>query len=154
MFSDITIRPFEPADQTVAKNLILAGLAEHLGELDLSKNPDLNDIASTYVNGVFLVAQAGDEIVGTGALIPYSDGVAEIVRMSVSIKMRRMHIGTLILRHLITYAQNKGCWKIVLETTEDWRDAIEFYLNNNFCITHYSDGNVYFVLDFVGKENI
>jgi len=153
VLSDITIRPFEPADQSAAKNLILAGLAEHWGELDPSKNPDLSDIASTYANGVFLIAQAGDEIVGTGALVCHGGGIAQIVRMSVSITRRRTHIGTLILGHLIAHARNRGYRKIILETSEDWHEAVKFYLNNNFRITHYGDGNVYFVLDLVSKES-
>ena len=56
MFSDVTVKPFQPEDQAAVKNLILAGLAEHWGELDLSKNPDLNDITSTYASGAFFVA--------------------------------------------------------------------------------------------------
>jgi GNAT superfamily N-acetyltransferase len=152
MFSDVVIEPFQSEDQTTVKNLILAGLAEYWDELDLNKNSDLNDIASTYANGVFMVARLGDEILGTGAFVPHADGVAQIVRMSVRATMRRKHIGTLILRHLIQYAKDHGYRKIILETTEDWREAIEFYLHNNFRITHYSNSDVYFVLDLVNQE--
>ena len=152
MFSDVTIEPFQPEDQTTVKNLILAGLAEHWGELDLNKNPDLNDIASTYAKGVFLVARLGYEIVGTGAFVPHADGVVQIVRMSVRATMRRKHIGTLILRHLVQYAKDHGYRKIILETTEDWHEAIEFYLHNNFRITHYSNSDVYFVRDLGNEE--
>ncbi|MCP4415536.1 MAG: hypothetical protein GY805_02870, partial [Chloroflexi bacterium] len=44
----IVIRPFHPQDQSATKQLILAGLVEHWGELDPSLNPDLNDIARSY----------------------------------------------------------------------------------------------------------
>ncbi|MFZ1040073.1 MAG: GNAT family N-acetyltransferase [Anaerolineales bacterium] len=152
MLSNVTIKPFQPEDQAMAKNLILAGLAEHWDELDLSKNLDLNDITSTYASGAFFVAWFRDEIVGTGALIPHSAGIAQIVRMSVAPAMRRKRVATQILHHLIQYAQDHGYQKIVLETTKDWHEAIEFYLHNNFRITHYSNGDVYFVLDFVRQE--
>jgi GNAT superfamily N-acetyltransferase len=152
MFSNVTIKTFQPEDQATVKNLILAGLVEHWGELDSSKNPDLNDIASTYANGVFLVARLRDEIVGTGAFVPHADGVAKIVRMSVGATMRRKHIGMLILHHLIQYAKDYGYQKIVLETTEDWHEAIEFYLHNHFRITHFRDGDVYFVLDLFNPD--
>ena len=152
MFSDVTIEPFQPEDQTMVKNLILAGLAEHWGELNSSKNPDLNDITSTYASGAFFVAWFKGEIVGTGALIPHSAGIAQIVRMSVAQAMRRKRVATQILHHLIQYAKDHGYQKIVLETTKDWHDAIEFYLHNNFRITHFRDGDVYFVLDLVSQE--
>ena len=152
MFSNVTVKPFQPEDQAAVKNLILAGLAEHWGELDLSKNPDLNDIASTYANGVFLVARLGDEIVGTGAFVPHSAGIAQIVRMSVAQAMRRKRVATQILHHLIQYAKDHGYQKIVLETTKDWHEAIEFYLHNNFRITHYSNGDVYFALDLISQD--
>ncbi|MCZ7673141.1 MAG: hypothetical protein M5U34_41515 [Chloroflexi bacterium] len=53
-------RPFSPTDQAAAKALILAGLAEHWGTLDLSLNSDLNDIQASYVDngGVFIVVEA------------------------------------------------------------------------------------------------
>ena len=41
---DVIILPFQPENQAEVKNLILAGLAEHWGMIDPSKNPDLNDI--------------------------------------------------------------------------------------------------------------
>ena len=152
MFSDVTIKPFQPEDQAAVKNLILAGLAEHWGELDLSKNPDLNDIVSTYTDGVFFVARLGDEIVGTGAFVPHADGVAQIVRMSVGQQCGESTLGHSILRHLIQHAKDHGYQKIILETTEDWHEAIEFYLHNNFRITHSRNGDVYFVLDLLAKN--
>ena len=79
----LIISRFQPSDQQEAKALILAGLAEHWGILDLSLNPDLNDIASTYAGADFLVARIAGRIVGTGALVPCGAGSAEIVRMSV-----------------------------------------------------------------------
>ena len=69
--------------------MILAGLVEHWGFLDATKNPDLEDIAASYAGATFLVARLGDDIVGTGALVPHQDGTAEIVRMSVAQELRR-----------------------------------------------------------------
>jgi len=44
----IRLRRFDPTDQEDAKALILAGLADHWGELDPTLNPDLNNIAESY----------------------------------------------------------------------------------------------------------
>ena len=52
--AEIEIRPFQPENQEDAKNLILAGLGEHWGFIDLTKNPDLDNITATYKDDTFL----------------------------------------------------------------------------------------------------
>lgn len=96
---DLTIVPFRPENHADVKRLILAGLTEHWGQLDPTKNPDLNDIGATYAHATFLVAWLHGTIVGTGALLPRSAHIAEIVRMSVAASMRRNGIGRRLLRH-------------------------------------------------------
>jgi len=144
---NITIVPFRLEHQAEAKALILAGLEEHWGTLDLSMNPDLNDIGKTYEAAHFLVALQNGKLIGTGALIPQSDKVAEVVRMSVNTQLRRLGIGKRILRELCLYAKSNGYKQIILETTETWHEVIEFYKRFGFQITHYQDGDAYFSLD-------
>jgi GNAT superfamily N-acetyltransferase len=144
---DLAIVPFRPENQTAVKHLILAGLTEHWGQLDPTKNPDLNDIGATYAHAAFLVAWWHGTIVGTGALIPRSAHSAELVRMSVAAHMRRHGIGTRLLEHLVAHAKTWGHRHLILETTATWHGVIAFYQRHRFQITHYRDGNVYFVLD-------
>jgi len=144
---DITILPFQSEYQAEAKNLVLAGLAEHWGTLDPSKNQDLNDISYTYANGIFLVAWQNNQIIGTGALLPMSNDTAEIVRMSVVANMRRKGIGKMILQKICERSKIDGYKRLVVETTETWNEVIEFYKQFGFQITHYLDGDVYFALD-------
>ena len=144
---DITILPFQSEYQAEAKNLVLAGLAEHWGTLDPTKNQDLNDISTTYADGIFLVAWQNNQIVGTGALLPISNDTAEIVRMSVVANMRRKGIGKMILQKICERAKVDGYKRLVVETTETWNEVIEFYKQFGFQITHYLDGDVYFALD-------
>jgi GNAT superfamily N-acetyltransferase len=141
------IAPFQPSDQTEAKTLILNGLVEHWGFLDPTKNPDLDDIAATYANATFLVARLDGKLVGTGALVPRSPEMAEIVRMSVDSSLRRQGLGRLILQALVERARQVGFRRITLETTATWSEVIAFYLNFGFHITHEQDGDVYFALD-------
>jgi ribosomal protein S18 acetylase RimI-like enzyme len=149
----ISLRPFQPADQAAVKNLVLAGLVEHWGVLDPTKNPDLDDIASTYASATFLVARCGETIIGTGALVPrqYDGGAedceAEVVRMSVAADWRRRGIGRMILQALVDHARQAGYRRIVLETTATWQEVIAFYLRYGFRITHYQDGDVYFCME-------
>ena len=81
--SGLTVRPFEPGDQEVARLLILEGLREHFGFIDETRNTDLDDIPSYYADGLFLVALSRGELVGTGALVPIGRRTAQVVRMSV-----------------------------------------------------------------------
>ncbi|MFN8458803.1 MAG: GNAT family N-acetyltransferase [Anaerolineae bacterium] len=144
---NLKIVPFQPQDQERVKDLILAGLVEHWGYLDASKNPDLVDIQTHYRQATFLVAWLDDRIVGTGALVPRSAEVAEIVRMSVAVDMRRHGIGRAILHQLSTRAQQLGFRRLILETTATWQEVIEFYQRFGFSITHFQNGDVYFYLD-------
>ena len=148
----IKILPFRPKDQPAVKALILDGLVEHWGFLDERKNPDLDDIATTYVNGTFLVAWRNDEIIGTGAFKPHSEKQVEVVRMSVAKEMRRQGIGRQILSELCKTASEKGYAEVILETTETWQDVIDFYLNYGFEITHHVDGDVYFRKELLSDE--
>jgi GNAT superfamily N-acetyltransferase len=144
---DLTIIPFQSENQAEVKSLIQAGLVEHWGWLDPSKNPDLDDIGQTYRNALFLVAWHGNRIVGTGALVPRSTATAEIVRMSVSAEMRRKGVGSEILQRLREHAIAAGYQRLVLETTETWSEVIEFYEWLGFKLTHHLGGDAYFALE-------
>ena len=143
----IELKPFCPEYQELTKHLILSGLADHWGQLDPAKNPDLNDIAFTYAEATFLTAWLENRLVGTGALVPHGDGVAEIVRMSVARDLRRGGIGRRILAALVQQGRELGFQRIILETTETWSEVVKFYLSYGFRITHYKDGDVYFALE-------
>ena len=102
------------------------------------------------------MAWLGDRIVGTGALVPRSEQVAEIVRMSVTADIRRQGIGTKILERLCHEARRLGFQRIILETTSTWYEVIEFYKRFGFRITHHQDskfgGEAHFALDVVSTE--
>ena len=112
----ILIKPFESRDQEAVRRLILAGLAEHWGEIDPGLNPDLDDIAASYEDATFLVAWLDGRIVGSGALVPRSDDAAEIVRMSVASELRGRGIGKSMLNRLCREAAEAGFRRLVLET--------------------------------------
>lgn len=145
--SEILIETFTSSDQPAAKALILDGLVNHWGVIDESKNPDLDDIATTYADGTFLVVWRDNEIIGTGAFKPHSATQVEIVRMSVKKDLRRQGIGRKILDELLRRASQAGYKEVILETTETWQDVIDFYLSYGFEITHHQDGDVWFRKD-------
>lgn len=145
------IRAFRPEDQEPARTLILRGLAERWGNLDQSKNPDLDNIARHYADGVFLVTEIGGQIVATGALIPETQGVGRIVRMSVARARRRRGVGRQMLYALIEWARVLGYQRLVLETTATWADAIAFYRAHGFRPVGERDGDAHFVLDLAER---
>ena len=148
----IKILSFQPADQPAAKTLILDGLIEHWGFLDENKNPDLDDIATTYADGIFLIAWLDDEIIGTGAFKPHSARQVEIVRMSIKKELRRQGIGRQMLDELLRRATQAGYAEVILETTETWQDVIDFYLDYGFEITHHQDGDAWFRMKLTSDE--
>lgn len=143
-------RPFSPTDQNAAKQLILAGLAEHWGALDLSLNPDLDDIQASYIDsgGVFIVVEAdGGKLIGTGALLPEAHNVARIVRVSVHKDYRRRGIAREITVQLVAAARQSGYAKIVVETTETWYPAIRLYQDFGFVEVDRYEGDVHMELE-------
>jgi broad specificity phosphatase PhoE/GNAT superfamily N-acetyltransferase len=142
----LEIRPFCPEDQAEAQALILGGLKEHWGSIDPTKNPDIYDISTAYRDAFFFVARHQGRMVGTAALIPRDEHTAEIVRMSVSGDLRRKGIGKALLHHLVNLAKQSDYCRLILETTSSWENAVQFYLENGFKVTHQRDGDTYFTL--------
>jgi len=146
MKDEVRIRSFQPEDQTAVKTLILAGLVEHWGFLDPTLNPDLNDIAISYADCIFLVATVNNQIVGTGALIPEKTGVGRVVRMSTNKQFRRQGIGYIVLDALCKAAKNAGYNALVCETTSTWQNVIIFYLKYGFQKIGEWDDDIHFRL--------
>jgi putative acetyltransferase len=144
---EINLFEFKPEDQAEVKALILWGLEAHWEMIDPTLNPDLDDITSSYAGSTFLVAKLEGRVVGTGALLPRTQHTAEIVRMSVAADLRRQGLGKRILTALIEAARASGVSQVILETTATWSEVIAFYLDCGFRITHYQNGDVYFVME-------
>jgi GNAT superfamily N-acetyltransferase len=141
-FAKLRIVPFTVADQDQVKRLILLGLGQRWGwdAPDETLNPDLTDIATSYAGGIFLVAKLEATVVATGALLPRSARIGEIVRMSVTSELRRQGIATRLLRELLARGGQLGMRRVVLETTATWHDTIAFYVANGFTFTHTERG--------------
>lgn len=148
---ETVIRPFTPADQPAVRALILAGLADHFGELDPAFNHDLDDIAATYVaaGAVVIVAELDNEIVGTGTLIQVEPGVSHLIRMSVDRQIRGRGLGKRLVNHLIELARARGDHRVLVETNDDWTDAIALYRACGFSDERVTDGEIHFARDLV-----
>jgi len=136
----LRIARFTGRDQTEARDLVLAGLAEHWGEIDPSLNPDLDDIAAAYRDGAFLIGRSGARLVATGALVRRSPDVAELVRMSVVDDLRRSRVGSRMFDYLRREAGVLGVRRIIAETSAEWTGAVALYTSLGFAVTHRSEG--------------
>lgn len=141
------IRPFEPRDQVAARRLILTGLGEHWGFIDETLNPDVDDIDAHYLQTgqVFVVAEVGGELAGTGGLIAEGAETMRMVRISVDRQQRRLGIGRTLVEHLVDVARQRGARRVVVETTRGWQDAIGMYLRCDFTQYDEDEHDVHFV---------
>jgi ribosomal protein S18 acetylase RimI-like enzyme len=148
MEEEITIRPFQARDQAKAEALILNGLAEHFEKIDPVLNPDLRNIKKSYLNqgSLFLVADSNGDLVGSGALIAEAEDTGRIVRVSVARAHRRLGIGRLLTEELITAACGLRFKQIVVETNDDWHDAIRLYQHCGFTEYDRRDGELHLKL--------
>lgn len=145
----LVIRPVEAADHAAARRLVLAGLGEHFGAVDETRNPDLDDIAAAYTapGHVFVVADIDGRVAGTGALVAERPGVGRLVRMSVAHEFRRRGIGRALVANLCDVARGRGYRRLVLETNDDWHDAIRLYRACGFVEVGRANGEIHFALE-------
>jgi ribosomal protein S18 acetylase RimI-like enzyme len=146
---NLTIRPFQAADQGAARRLILAGLGEHFGFVDETMNPDLDDIQTHYVDSGhhFVLAEIDGHIIGAGALIEEGPQTGRLVRMSVDGQYRGKGIGKTLVRYLTDVAVERGYTWLLTETNDDWYDAIGLYRACGFETEGFRDGDIHLVLD-------
>lgn len=151
--STCQIRPFTPTDQQAARRLILEGLGEHFGFIDETRNPDLDDIWTSYVAAeqLFVVVHSADELVGTGALCVEDDAadqrIGRIKRVSVESRYRQQGIGRAIVMHLIEAARQRGWTRLLVETNHDWFDAIGLYQRCGFVPYDRDEESVHLALE-------
>jgi ribosomal protein S18 acetylase RimI-like enzyme len=147
--TELTFRRFRRDDQAAVRDLVLAGLGDHWGEIDYTKNPDLDDIWTHYVDRgacVVLVERDG-ALVAAGTLVPDTEAIGKLVRMSVAKASRGQGIGKRLVAHLLDEARSRGYRRVVLETTDDWQDAIGLYRACGFQTEGFRDGDIHMYLD-------
>jgi GNAT superfamily N-acetyltransferase len=120
----------EPITSPLAEGLILALNRELLGrypedDTDMHFRLDPEEVEAG--KGTFLVAFAGGEPVGCGAIRMLSAEIAEIKRMYVSPAARGRGVGFRLLDALETEARALGADRVLLETGPRQPEAIALY---------------------------
>lgn len=104
--------------------------------ITLEDQPDLLDIESNYyqTGGGFWGAKVDGELVGTIALIKFSDDSAAIRKMFVKKEFRgkEFKIAQSLLDGLISYCEKEGIDHLYLGTVSILQAALRFYERNGF----------------------
>lgn len=148
---NIILAPVDSTTVMQAKEIIIEGLTQYFGTYDGSFNPDLDNILQTYQKegSLFLIALYNKKVVGTGAIIPENPTTARIVRMYVSTTMRGKHIGHQMITALEDFARHYPYKHMVIETTNTWYGAQNFYIANNYTSLGEKDGDIHFIKHLV-----
>lgn len=149
----LVIRPMQPEDQPTVRRLVLDGLADHFGEIDETRNPDIDDLLGHYgpMGGYSVVAERDGELVGAGTFHAEGEGTVRLVRMSVRSDQRGRGLGRALVAHLLDEARRRGYREAVCETCDDWVDAIALYRRSGFTEIGRRDGDIHFRLS-LGQE--
>jgi GNAT superfamily N-acetyltransferase len=138
--SDLTVRP-EPWGSPVAEALVTElglDLNERYGNTgdDGKVDATLAEVTAASVTppaGVFLVAWAGDEVVGCGAIRPSGfEATCEIKRMYVRPSARGRGVSRAVLAALEGAAVELGYRRVILETGIKQPEAIALYLSTGY----------------------
>jgi GNAT superfamily N-acetyltransferase len=130
--SQVTIRPYTPADAAAFKTLNLAWIERHFGvepqDLVALDNPG----AILDAGGAMLIAAAQGEAVGTCALIPHGAGTLELAKMTVSEALRGAGLGRALMDAAVATARALGARRLYLESNASLTAAVTLYERTGF----------------------
>lgn len=154
VLADLSCRLFRQDDQAHVQKLILAGLGDHFGLIDPKLNPDLDDIAASYLASghTFMVGEIEGTIVAAGGLIGVQEDLGRIVRVSVAGEFRRKGIGQAIVACLMAVARQKGYGRLIVETNHDWTNALALYQRCGFREYDRDEESIHMQLDLTDHQ--
>ena len=93
--------------------------------------------------GEIFFAILNDDVVGTAAMIPTSNGVYELAKMAVAKNLQGLGIGTKLLRRCIDFSIEKNASEIFLITNDVLKPALNLYLSAGFVLNELNDDDRY-----------
>ena len=108
-----------------------------LDKYNLTESHDLlvlNDPVGTIINrgGFIWLAKAGDEIVGTAALMKEAEGIFELAKMSVTEKWQGRGISKQLIETCLNKAKETGAKKVSLYSNHQLQTALKLYEKYGF----------------------
>ena len=93
--------------------------------------------------GEIFFAILNDDVVGTAAMIPTSNGVYELAKMAVAKNLQGLGIGKKLLRRCIDISIEKNASEIFLITNDVLKPALNLYLSAGFVLNELNDDDRY-----------
>ncbi len=128
---------------------MLDGLRERWGvAFDEAFNPDLDDIAESYLNrgADVVVAELSGQVVATGTLLFERPGQARIVRMSVAAHRRREGLGGLVVEELVARACRRNVQELQVLTDRPWESTVALYRSCGFVEVRRDSTDTHFAM--------
>lgn len=94
-------------------------------------------------NGEIFFAINDQIVIGTAAMIPFSEDVFELAKMSVKKGFQGKGVGKLLLKRCIQFAQERNANEIFLLTNDILKPALNLYLSCGFIIKNKYDDERY-----------
>lgn len=133
LFPTVTIRPFQPGDETAFRTLNEEWISKYF-RLEEKDHQTLND-PQTYIlssGGQIFVALRDGLQIGCCALYRRKDGSFELAKMAVAEQQRGQGIGRQLMEHVIAYARAHRISRLYLETNSSLANAIHLYESVGF----------------------
>ena len=121
---------------------------EWIEEFFQMEDEDFNTLQNpeSYViqkNGEIFFAINDQIVIGTAAMIPFSEDVFELAKMSVKRGFQGKGVGKLLLKRCIQFAQERNANEIFLLTNDILKPALNLYLSCGFVIKNKYDDERY-----------
>ena len=94
-------------------------------------------------NGEIFFAINDQIVIGTAAMIPFSEDVFELAKMSVKKGFQGKGVGKLLLKRCIQFAQERNANEIFLLTNDILKPALNLYISCGFVIKNKYDDERY-----------
>lgn len=128
---DVAIRPEDPRQPEVRS--LIAALDQLMTSLYPAESNHLLDVDTLAATDVtFLVARAGNDVIGCGAMRTHNADLGEVKRMFVAPKARGLGLGRRILAAIEIEAERQGLKQLALETGIHQPEAIGLYRRSGF----------------------
>jgi GNAT superfamily N-acetyltransferase len=133
MLDAIQLHRLKPGEQSDVRKLIEAGFTELGTALSDAHYDELDNLTGHYADAIFLVAHAGDRIIGCAAMQPDGHRQGHIARLSVAREWRQHGLGSRLLAALLDAGAALGYESVELAIPEDWDAIADFFYAARVC---------------------
>ena len=145
---NISIIDFEPKYAADFKQLNV----EWLDKYELTEPADISQLENYQTEildtgGAIFLAKAGDEIIGSAALVQEKPGEFELAKMAVTAAFQGKGISKMLIEKCLDKARELGATKVILVSNHKLTTALSLYEKYGFrhvpvTNTHYANADV------------